>query len=124
MSDNKQISTTYNFCIKAKLVANISFALKDNHPSHVHAIPIRFVYKGYQIAIMYKIFATPHSFYHKRHVYPYDTLATSHSFYHKRHVYPYDTLATSHSFYYKRHLYPMIHSRHLIPFITNVTCTL
>ena len=86
ISDNKQISTTYNFCIKAKLAANISFALKDNYPSHVHAIANRFVYKGYQIAIMYKIFVTPHSF------------------------------------YYKHHVCPMIHSRHLIPFITNVTC--
>ena len=37
---------------KTKLVANISFALKDNHPLNVHAIPIRFVYKGYQIAII------------------------------------------------------------------------
>ena len=88
MSDNKQISTTYNFCIKAKLVANISFALKDNFPSHVHAIVNRFVYKGYQIAIMYKI------------------------------------VATSHSFYYKRHVCPMINSRHLIPLIANVSCTL
>ena len=88
MSDNKQISTTYNFCIKAKLVANICFALKDNYQSHVDAIANRFVYKGYQIAIMYKIFAT------------------------------------CHSFYWKRHVYPMIHSRHLIPFIGNVTYAL
>ena len=88
MSDNNQISTTYNFCIKAKLVANICFALKDIYQSHVHAIANRFVYKGYQIAIMYKIFAT------------------------------------SRSFYWKRHVCSMIHSRHLIPFIGNVTCAL